>query len=55
MLYEVITASLAAVEGIEQLVMTTNGHRLLELAGPLADAGLAEVNVSVDTLDAAHS
>jgi cyclic pyranopterin phosphate synthase len=43
---------LAAIPGIEQVVMTTNGHRLAELAAPLAAAGLKQVNVSVDTLDA---
>src|SRR3569623_1636055 len=44
---------LARVEGIEQLVMTTNGHLLAELAAPLRAAGLQAVNVSVDTLDPA--
>ena len=39
-----------AVPGIEQVVMTTNGHLLAELAGPLAAAGLSGLNVSVDTL-----
>src|SRR5665647_3948674 len=43
---------IAAVRGIEQVVMTTNGHLLDELAAPLAAAGLAAVNVSIDTLDA---
>jgi cyclic pyranopterin phosphate synthase len=42
---------LARVPGIEQVVMTTNGHRLAELARPLFDAGLSGLNVSVDTLD----
>jgi len=42
---------LAGVEGIESVVMTTNGHRLPELAEDLAAAGLAEVNVSLDTVD----
>ena len=37
---------------VEQLVMTTNATRLAELAGPLRDAGLHGVNVSIDTLDA---
>lgn len=37
---------------VEQLVMTTNGTRLAELAKPLRDAGLHGVNVSIDTLDA---
>ncbi|MEZ4325632.1 MAG: GTP 3',8-cyclase MoaA [Polyangiales bacterium] len=35
-----------------ELVMTTNAGRLAELAGPLADAGLRGVNVSIDSLDA---
>jgi GTP 3',8-cyclase len=43
---------LAAVPGIEQVVMTSNGHLLPELARPLAEAGLAAVNISIDTLDA---
>ncbi|HET6613006.1 MAG TPA: GTP 3',8-cyclase MoaA [Kofleriaceae bacterium] len=34
------------------VVMTTNGHRLVALAEPLAEAGLREVNVSIDTVDA---
>jgi cyclic pyranopterin phosphate synthase len=42
----------AAVPGIEQVVMTTNGHLLDELAVPLAAAGVSAVNVSIDTLDA---
>jgi cyclic pyranopterin phosphate synthase len=42
---------LAAVPGIEQVVMTTNGHLLADLAAPLAAAGLRAVNVSLDTLD----
>ncbi len=42
---------LARVSGIEQVVMTTNGHLLADLAMPLRDAGLSAVNVSVDTLD----
>lgn len=39
---------------VPQLVMTTNGHLLGELAAPLAAAGLAGVNVSLDTLDPAR-
>jgi cyclic pyranopterin phosphate synthase len=42
---------LAAVPGIEELVMTTNGHLLADLAAPLRAAGMAEVNVSLDTMD----
>src|SRR5262249_35503482 len=44
---------LVRVPGIAEVVMTTNGHRLAELAGPLRAVGLAGLNVSVDTLDAA--
>ncbi len=47
-----LVARLARVPGIEQVVMTTNGHLLDELAAPLAVAGLTAVNVSVDSLDA---
>lgn len=42
---------LAAVPGIEQVVMTSNGHLLAELAAPLAEAGLTAINISIDTLD----
>ena len=45
---------LRAVPGIEQLVMTSNGHLLPDLAAPLAEAGLAAVNVSIDTIDPAR-
>jgi cyclic pyranopterin phosphate synthase len=46
-----LVAMIAAVPGIEQVVMTSNGHLLADLAGPLAAAGLRGVNVSIDTLD----
>ncbi len=42
---------LAAIEGIDSVAMTSNGHRFVELAAPLAAAGLKSVNVSLDTLD----
>src|SRR5262249_50939278 len=45
-----LVAMLAAVPGIDEIVMTSNGHRLPELAAELAAAGLAGVNVSLDTL-----
>jgi GTP 3',8-cyclase len=48
-----LVGRLVAVPGIEQVVMTSNGHLLDELAAPLAAAGLAAVNISIDTLDAA--
>lgn len=34
-----------------EVSMTTNGLRLAELAEPLRDAGLARLNISIDTLD----
>src|SRR5262245_13964144 len=40
------------VPGIEQVVMTSNGHLLGELAEPLRAAGLSAINISLDTLDA---
>jgi GTP 3',8-cyclase len=43
---------IVAVPGIEQVVMTSNGHLLADLARPLRDAGLSAINVSLDTLDA---
>jgi cyclic pyranopterin phosphate synthase len=46
-----LVARVAAVPGIEQVVMTSNGHRFPELARPLAEAGLQGVNISLDTLD----
>jgi cyclic pyranopterin phosphate synthase len=42
---------LAGVKGIHDFAMTTNGTRLAEFAGSLADAGLQRVNVSLDALD----
>lgn len=42
---------IAAVPGIRDLAMTTNAVLLDKMAGPLADAGLKRVNVSIDTLD----
>lgn len=48
-----IVGLIASVEGIDQVVMTSNGERFVELAPALAAAGLAEVNISIDTLDPA--
>jgi len=42
---------LAAIDGLDDLSLTTNGVRLAEMARPLRDAGLQRVNVSLDTLD----
>jgi len=37
--------------GVRSLSITTNGILLSQLAGPLAEAGLDRVNISLDTLD----
>jgi cyclic pyranopterin phosphate synthase len=42
---------LAAIEGIEDLALTTNGVLLAEQARELYDAGLRRINVHLDTLD----
>lgn len=44
---------IAALPGLNELVMTTNGSQLVKLAQPLADAGVKRLNVSLDSLDAA--
>lgn len=46
-----LVAMIAAIDGITDLSMTTNGTRLAEFAGGLAKAGLMRVNVSLDTVD----
>jgi cyclic pyranopterin phosphate synthase len=47
-----LTRRIAGVAGIDQVVMTSNGHLLDQLAAPLAAAGLSAINISIDTLDA---
>jgi cyclic pyranopterin phosphate synthase len=47
---DVLVGMLAAVEGIRDLGLTTNGILLAEQAQRLYDAGLRRLNVSVDTL-----
>ncbi|HUB31912.1 MAG TPA: GTP 3',8-cyclase MoaA [Bryobacteraceae bacterium] len=47
----VLIRRLAAVPGIRDLALTTNGVLLSELAAPLRDAGLHRINVHLDTLD----
>ena len=48
-----LAGRIARLPGIEQVVMTSNGHLLRELAAPLAAAGVSAINISLDTLDAA--
>lgn len=49
-----IAQAVAAVPGIRRLAMTTNGYRLAERAADYASAGIAALNVSVDSLDPAR-
>lgn len=45
-----ICRGISAIEGVEELCLTTNGAALPQLAGPLKEAGLDRLNVSLDTL-----
>ncbi len=47
----VLVKLIAARPGVRELALTTNGVLLDGLAGPLRDAGLQRVTVSLDTLD----
>ncbi|SEI71980.1 cyclic pyranopterin monophosphate synthase subunit MoaA [Azotobacter beijerinckii] len=45
---------IAALPGLRELVMTTNGAQLARLARPLAEAGVKRLNISLDSLDPAR-
>jgi GTP 3',8-cyclase len=45
-----VVRDIAGVPGIGEIALTTNGHRLEELARPLRAAGVLRLNVSLDTL-----
>jgi cyclic pyranopterin phosphate synthase len=46
-----IACAVASVDGIEDVAITTNGTQLAELAGPLREAGVRRLNLSIDSLD----
>jgi cyclic pyranopterin phosphate synthase len=46
-----LVRTVKAIPGIKRLAMTTNGVRLTELVRPLAEAGLEQINISIDSLD----
>ncbi|MGC8474145.1 MAG: GTP 3',8-cyclase MoaA, partial [Candidatus Dormibacteria bacterium] len=48
-----LVRQLAAVPGVQDLALTTNGLLLSRMAGQLAEAGLRRVTVSLDSLDPA--
>jgi cyclic pyranopterin phosphate synthase len=47
----ILVGKLAAIEGVDDIAMTTNGSLLARNAQKLADAGLHRVTVSLDSLD----
>ncbi|QIF01331.1 GTP 3',8-cyclase MoaA [Roseimicrobium sp. ORNL1] len=48
---DVLIARLAAIPGVQDLTLTTNGSALVNLAPALRAAGLSRLTVSVDALD----
>lgn len=42
--------ALGKLPGLEELLLTTNGAQLQKLAGPLRDAGVNRINISIDSL-----
>ncbi len=46
-----LCGAVAALDGIEELCITTNGILLPQLARPLKEAGVSRLNISLDTLD----
>jgi cyclic pyranopterin phosphate synthase len=49
---EVVVAKIAAIPGVEDLAMTTNGFLFAEKGRKLREAGLKRVSFSLDSLDA---
>ena len=49
--FAAIAQQIAAVPGISQLAMSTNGYRLAAMAQSWRDAGVQRVNISIDSLD----
>jgi GTP 3',8-cyclase len=47
-----LARDIAALPGLRELVLTTNGTQLERLAQPLAAAGVKRLNISLDSLDA---
>ena len=47
-----IVRGIGGLPGLETLAISTNGTRLAELAGPLREAGVTSINISLDASDA---
>ncbi|MEW5008105.1 MAG: GTP 3',8-cyclase MoaA [Cycloclasticus sp.] len=46
-----LLGNIAKLDGLDELVITTNGSQLVKLAQPLKEAGVKRVNISLDSLD----
>jgi cyclic pyranopterin phosphate synthase len=46
-----LIAKLSAIDGVDDLTLTTNGYLLAQHAGALRDAGLGRLTISLDSLD----
>ena len=46
-----LMAQISRLPGLRELVLTTNGSQLTKLAGPLKQAGVKRINISLDTVD----
>lgn len=49
-----LTQSIAALDSLNELTMTSNGSRLQKFAAPLQQAGIKRLNISLDSLDASR-
>lgn len=49
---EQLAAAIAALDGLQEVTLTTNGTQLADKAESLRAAGVRRINVSLDTLDA---
>ena len=47
-----LMARISRLDGLRELVLTTNGSQLTKLAAPLKLAGVKRINISLDSLDA---
>lgn len=45
-----LVRSLGQMDGLDELLLTTNGSQLAGVAGELADAGLRRINISLDSV-----
>ena len=44
--------NIGRLPGLDELLLTTNGSQLEKMAGPLRDAGVNRINISLDSLNA---